>query len=146
MSGRAVPSSDNTATGAADRQTRARLHPAQKLLLVAAAGVIVGSFLPWVSLNMGATFGGFAGAGLYTFYVGAIGVGGGLVPVRNLAIVQGLIVGLVAVGLPVWQIVRLLRLVGLSGWFPGTGLIVVLASGCLALLATYRIWRDDPGI
>lgn len=146
MSGRTVPSSDNAAPGMGATRVRTRLHPAQRLLLVAAAGVIVGSFMPWVSLNMGAAFGGFAGAGLYTFYVGVLGIGGGLVPVRALAIGQGLIVGLVAVGLPVWQIVRLLRLVGLSGWFPGTGLIVVLASGCLALLATYRIWRDDPAI
>lgn len=146
MSGRTVPSSDDIATGAGALRTRGRLHPAQKLLLAAAAGVIVGSFMPWVSLNMGAEFSGFAGAGVYTFYVGVLGIGGGLVPARPLAIGQGLIVGLVAVGLPVWQVGRLLRLVGLSGWFPGAGLIVVFASGCLALLATYRIWRDDPGV
>ena len=142
MSGRTVPSSDNTPSNSAGVPTRRRLHPAQKLLLMAAAGVIVGSFMPWVSLNMGAEFGGFTGAGLYTFYIGVLGLGGGLVPVRVLAVLQGLIMGTVAVALPVWQVVRLLRLVGFSGWFPGTGLIIVFASGCLALLATYRIWHD----
>ncbi len=101
--------------------------------------------MPWVSLNLGTSFGGFAGAGLYTFYLGILGVGGGLVPNRTLAIGQGLVMGAAAVILPIWQVIRLLRLVGLSGWYPGTGLIVVFASGCLALLATYRVWRDAPG-
>ncbi len=139
-----MPSSENAAGDAAAKPRR-RLHPDQKLLLFAAGGVIVGSFMPWVSLSAGTAFGGFAGAGLYTFYAGALGLGGGLVPNRTLAIVQGLIMGLVAVALPVWQVARLIRLVRFSGWFPGAGLIFVFASGCLALLAVYRIRQHDPG-
>ena len=137
-----APMIDDSSTAAV--RVGRRLHPAQRMLLFASAGVIVGSFLPWVTVNMGATFGGFAGAGLYTFYVGVLGLAGGLVPMRWPAIVQGAVMAAVAIALPVWQVVRLLSKVGVSGWVPGTGLIVVFVSGLLAALATFRIWSDEP--
>lgn len=121
--------------------SRRRLHPAQRQLLVAAFGVIVGSFLPWVTVNTGLSYGGFAGAGLYTFYLGVLGIAGGLVPRRRLAVVQGGIVALGAVGLPLWQLLHLISRVGFGGWLPGAGLIMVLASGLLAGLSTWQLIR-----
>ena len=121
---------------------RRRLHPAQRQLLLAAFGVIVGSFLPWVTVNMGLTYSGFAGAGLYTFYLGVFGIAGGLVPRRRMAAVQGAIVALGAIGLPLWQLLHLVGRVGFGGWLPGAGLIVVLASGVLAGLSTWQLVRN----
>jgi hypothetical protein len=123
---------------------RRRLHPAQRQLLFAAFGVIVGSFLPWVTVNMGLSYSGFAGAGLYTFYLGIFGIAGGLVPRRRMAAVQGGIVALGAVGLPLWQLLHLVSRVGFGGWLPGAGLIMVLASGVLAGLSTWQLVRNDP--
>ena len=141
MSADGSTSSEPAAEGADHPRMRRRLHPAQRQLLVAAFGVIVGSFLPWVTVNMGLSYGGFAGAGLYTFYLGVLGIAGGLVPQRRLAAVQGGIVALGAVGLPLWQLLHLIARVGFGGWLPGAGLIVVLASGFLAGLSTWQLVR-----
>lgn len=121
--------------------TRRRLHPAQRQLLFASFGVIVGSFLPWVTTTMGLSYSGFAGAGLYTFYLGVFGVAGGLVPRPRLAALQGGIVAVSAVGLPLWQLLHLIARVGVGGWLPGAGLVVVLASGLLAGLSSWQLLR-----
>ncbi len=49
---------------------------------------------------------------------------------------------MVAVGLPVWQLVHLYRLVGFGGWLPGMGLLLVLAGGVLAARAALRMTRS----
>jgi hypothetical protein len=143
----AMAAGDSASAGPTAEQTngprpRRRLHPAQRQLLFAAFGVIVGSFLPWVTINMGLSYSGFAGAGLYTFYLGIFGIAAGLVPRRRMAAVQGGIVALGAVGLPLWQLLHLVSRVGLGGWLPGAGLIMVLASGVLAGLSTWQLVRS----
>lgn len=110
----------------------------RRLLLFASLGVIVGSFLPWVDTGFG-SYAGFAGAGVYTFYAGVLGFAGALVPVHRLAVVQGAVVAAVAVALPVWQLVRLISLVGVSGWTPGMGLVLVLCCGMAAARATAQL-------
>lgn len=132
-----------TVDGVAKGRARAGArHLGQGLLVVASAGVIVGSFLPWVQTGIG-SYGGFAGAGIYTFYVGVLGLAGGLVPSRTLAMAQGAIVAAVAVGLAGWQILRLLSKVGLSGWTPGIGLMMVLASGIVAGRAAWLLYNGE---
>lgn len=120
--------------------TARRLLPAQRLLLLASAGVIIGSFLPWIDTGLG-VYRGFAGGGIFTFYAGVLGLAGGLVPSRQLATIQGLVMSLVAIGVPLWQLGRLLSKVGFSGWSPGMGLVLVLGSGLYGLRA---VWLLSP--
>ena len=91
----------------------------------------LGAFLPWVYTGVGAVSGA-RGAGLWVFYAATLGLAGALVPSRGLAAVQAAVLALAAVGLAVWQVVHLLSLVGLQGWLPGPGLVLVLAGGLLA--------------
>ncbi len=113
---------------------------ARRLLFFASLGVIVGSFLPWVDTGFG-SYAGFAGAGVYTFYAGVLGFAGALVPFHRLAVAQGVLVATVAVALPAWQLLRLVTLVGVSGWTPGMGLVLVLCCGIAAARATAQLVR-----
>lgn len=107
--------------------------------------VVVGSFLPWLDTAVG-TVSGARGAGLWTFYAAMLGLAGALVPVRTLAIVQGAVLSLVALVLPVWQLVHVLNLVGTGGWTPGPGLVLVFGGGVLAGVGVGRMLREDwPG-
>lgn len=115
-------------------------HPRQRLLLLVSAGVILGAFMPWIETGLG-TYRGFAGPGPYLFYAGVLGLGAGLVPVRALAVVQGAVVAVAAVGLPVWQVVRLATRVGFEGWAPGLGLLLVLGCGVMATKVTIDLAR-----
>jgi hypothetical protein len=110
------------------------------MLALLAAGVIVGSFMPWIETGLG-TYRGFAGPGQYLFYAGVLGLGAGLVPVRALALVQGAVLAVVAVALPVWQIVHLVSKVGFQGWAPGLGLMLVLGCGLFAARVTLALSR-----
>jgi hypothetical protein len=107
---------------------------------LASAGVIIGSFLPWVDTGLG-VYRGFAGGGVFTFYAGVLGLAGGLIPSRQMALVQGLVMSLVAIGVPLWQLGHLLTRVGFSGWTPGMGLVLVLGSGLYGLRA---VWLLSP--
>lgn len=100
--------------------------------------VAFGSFLPWIDTPLG-QISGARGAGLWTFYAAMLGLAGALVPLRTMALLQGAVLALVAVGLPVWQVVRLLNLVGTSGWMPGPGLVLVFGGGVLAAVAVRRM-------
>ncbi len=51
---------------------------------------------------------------------------------------------LVAIGIPVWQVVHVLDLVGTGGWRPGPGLVLVFGGGVLAAVATRRIASSWP--
>lgn len=112
--------------------------PAQRPLTLGAALVVLGSFLPWVETGVG-TYGGMAGAGVWTFYAGALGIGAGLVRHRALARSQAALAGATAVGLAGWQVAHLVGRVGLSGWVPGMGLVLVLGGGVVALGAAWRM-------
>lgn len=103
----------------------------QGWLLAGALLVIVGSVLPWVDLGGVARIDGLATAGLWTFYIGFLGMAGGLVPWRGLAIAQGAMLVVAALALPAWQVLRLVAL-DLPGWNPGLGLLLVVAGGSTA--------------
>lgn len=122
-----------TALRGAGARTRTSV-PGKGKLLGAVAMVVLGSFMPWIDTLAGQVSGA-GGAGLWTFYAAMIGLAGALVPVRALRLVQGGLLAVVAIGLPVWQVVHLLRLVGLSGWVPGPGLVLVFGGGVLAAFA-----------
>lgn len=103
--------------------------------------VMFGSFLPWVDTAAGSVSGA-RGAGLWTFYAAALGLAGAMVTNRLLATVQALLFAVVAIGLPTWQVVHLVSLVGRSGWAPGPGLVLTFGGGVLAASAAYSLWRE----
>ncbi len=117
-------------------------HPKQRMLLLLSVGVVVGSFMPWLETALG-TYRGFAGPGQYLFYAGMLGLGGGLVPVRTLAVIQGAVVSAVAIALPVWQVVKLFSQVGFDGWTPGIGLMLVFGCGVMAARTTLGFVRPE---
>ena len=129
--------SSASGTGAARRP---RVDPARKMLGGAAAMVLLGSFLPWVDTALGAIMGA-RGAGLWTFYAAMLGLAGALVPSRRIGGVQAAVMSAAAVGLPTWQVVHLLTLVGFEGWMPGPGLVLVFGGGVLSGVAAYRLLK-----
>ena len=119
-----------------------RTGPGQRTLLWGSLLVGVGSFLPWVDTVFGSVT-GVRGAGLWTFYAAFLGLAGALVPLRRLAAVQAAVLAVAALGLPAWQVVHLLSLVGVQGWRPGTGLVLVVAGGVLAARAALALSRPQ---
>ncbi len=106
----------------------------------------LGGFLPWVYTHLG-SMSGAVGAGLWVFYAGLLALAGGLVPahrLRTVIVVQSVLCGLVALGLPVWQVVYMLSLVGLQGWMPGPGLVLSAFGGVLCLLAARQLAGVRP--
>ncbi len=119
-------------TGSATSTRRPRM-PGQGQLIWASIMVALGSFLPWVSTGFGNISGMTGlGAGYWTFIAGTLGIAGGLMPYRRVAIVHGVITAIVAIALPVWQVLHLFSLVGFDGWMPGVGLVLVLFGGLFA--------------
>lgn len=113
-------------------RTRApRRSPASRHLLGASIMILIGAFLPWVYTGAG-TVVGVRGAGLWTMYAAVLGIAGAIIRSPRPAAVHAAVVALVAVALPLWQVVHLLSLVGLSGWMPGVGLVLTLGGGVLA--------------
>jgi hypothetical protein len=127
---------------AGGRTPRVRTRvPGRGRMLGAVAMVVFGSFMPWVSTAVGSVSGA-RGAGLWTFYAAMLGLAAALVPVRSLRIVQGAVFALVAIALPVWQVVHVFNLVGsMAGWRPGPGLVLVLGGGVLAAAAVRQMAR-----
>ncbi|KGM09612.1 hypothetical protein [Cellulomonas carbonis] len=118
-----------------------RRRPAgQARLLGAAAMLVVGALLPWLMTAAGPVA-GMRGPGVWTLYAGVLALAGGLVPHRRVAAVHGAVVGAVGVGLPLWQVVHVLGLVGTAGWAPGPGLVMTAGGGVLALAAAAALWR-----
>lgn len=111
------------------------------MLLVGAAALIIGSFLPWLETGL-LTFSGTAGPGLWTLCFGVIGLAGGMLRSRAVVLGHAVAVSVVALGLPAWQLVRLFRLVGASGWVPGTGMLLVTAGGVTSAVAAVRLARS----
>ena len=121
---------------------RPRRPPGHGMLLGVAALLMVGAFLPWLYTPLGEVS-GFRGPGQWTFYVGLLALAGGIVRRPRLAAAQGVIAGVVAVALPVWQVVHVLTLVGTQGWYPGPGLVFCFGGGVLALNAARLLWRGQ---
>lgn len=133
----AAPAAGPGAPSVAD-QVRAR-----KLLLAATVLVVLGSFLPWVSTAVG-NVPGYRGGGLWTFYTAMLGFTGAFLPWVRVAAVQAGLLALVALALPAWQVVHVLRLVGTGGWLPGTGLVMVVLGGILAAVAARKLALAAP--
>jgi hypothetical protein len=110
----------------------------QKPLLLGAVLIVLGSLLPWVMTPFG-NLSGLRGAGLWTLYLGVIGIPGAVLRSRRLAWWHALLAGVPAVVLTAWQLVRLVELGWRTGTFtgalPGMGLLLVLGGGVLALRA-----------
>lgn len=102
--------------------------------------VLVGSFLPWLFTGLGAISGG-RGPGLWTAYAAILGLAAVFMPWRRVAGVHAAVVAVVAMALPVWQLVHVIGLPGSGGWFPGPGLVVVFAGGVLAAAAAVKMFR-----
>lgn len=111
------------------------------MALVAVLLAVVGSFMPWVHTGLG-NVSGAQGPGLWTAYAAFVGLAGALLPWRRVAATHVTVFALVALVLPSWQVVHVLRLVGTGGWIPGTGLVLVLVAGILAGTAALRAWRE----
>jgi len=126
--------------GGATRRAFPPLGRGQGLLLAASIGIMVGSFLPWVDTIAG-RFWGMQGAGVWTFYAGAIGLAGGLVARRWMARASGVIVTAAAIGLPAWQVLHLANTCDWQVCMPATGLAMVGALGLVTARATYLLGR-----
>jgi hypothetical protein len=120
------------------RSVRGTPVPGRRQLAGAVAMIVLGSFMPWISTALGSVSGA-RGPGLWTFYAAMIGLAACLVPLRRLAIAQGALMALVAIALPVWQLVHVWSLVGTEGWLPGPGLVLVLGGGVLAAVGVRRM-------
>ena len=127
------------ATQTAPARARRRRMPGQLRLLAASAMIILGAFLPWLYTPAG-TVTGMRGPGQWTATVGMLALAGALVPVRWLAIGQAVVAAAICLALPVWQVVHVLRLVGLQGWIAGPGLVMTLAGAVLAGAAAWQLW------
>jgi hypothetical protein len=114
----------------------------QQTLVWASALILVGAFLPWLMTGVG-TFTGMRGAGTWTVFAGAIGIGASLMRSRRLVLLHAYGIAAVAILLPLWQVLHLLGLVGLSGWLPGIGLIMTFAGGIAVARAAIEIRAGD---
>lgn len=114
--------------------------PGQGRLLLAAALLVVGGWLPWLYTGAGPVS-GIRGPGLWTFYAGLLALAGGLLPARwsVAAMVQGVVCAVVAIGLTLWQVAHVLGLVGTQGWAPGPGLVMTFAGGVLCAVGARQI-------
>lgn len=97
--------------------------------------VVVGSFVPWLDTAVG-ELSGARGPGLWTFYAAMLGFAGILLPQGRIAGIQALLMAAACIGLPLWQLIRAIDLLGLEGgWLPGPGLVLVLGGGVVAAAA-----------
>lgn len=116
----------------------------KRRLLLATGLLLVGAFLPWLYTPAGPIV-GMRGPGLWTFYASLLALAGAMLPVRfrTAALVQAGLVAIVAIALPVWQVGRVLALVGIGGWAPGPGLVMTLGGGVLCVVAALDLLKAD---
>ncbi|MGY1915083.1 hypothetical protein [Blastococcus sp. SYSU DS0973] len=81
------------------------------------------------------------GAGLWTMYAALLGIAGAIIRSSTLAAVHALVLAVVAIALPLWQVLHLAGLVGFSGWAPGPGLVLTVGGGILAGSAAVSLFR-----
>jgi hypothetical protein len=118
----------------------------QRRLLAASLLLIFGGWLPWLYTGVG-TISGARGAGLWVFYAGLLALAGGLLPPRfsTASLVQAALVAVVGMILPLWQVGRMLSLVGTQGWLPGPGLVMSFFGGLLCALAARDLLAARAG-
>lgn len=122
---------------------RARRHPANRRLLLAALLILVGAFLPWLATGAG-NVSGVRGAGLWTMYAAVLGLAGAAVRSPRIAALHAAVLAVVALALPLWQVMHLVGLVGFAGWVPGPGLVMTVGGGILAGSAALALHRGSP--
>ncbi len=136
-----TPAADRRISLVGSNRPRRSGHPARKKLVFAVVLVVIGSFLPWIYVA-GVPKSGILGPGLWTFYAAMLGVAGVLLPFRRVGAGHAAAMAAAAVAVPVWQVGHIVNLVGLGGWMPGPGLVMVLGGGVLAAGAAWRMWRE----
>jgi len=114
----------------------------QQTLLWASILITVGAFLPWLMTSLG-TFGGMRGAGTWTVFAGVIGIGASLMRSRRLVLLHAVGIAVVAIALPLWQVVHLVGLVGWGGWLPGIGLLMTFGAGVAIARAALELRAGD---
>jgi hypothetical protein len=119
---------------------RARRSPASRRLLIAGLLILVGAFLPWLATGAG-NVSGVRGAGLWTMYAAVLGLAGAAIRSHRLAALHAAVLAVVAIALPLWQVVHLAGLVGFTGWLPGPGLVMTVGGGVLAGTAALTLFR-----
>lgn len=136
----ASPSSERDATVATKRRWPYVGH-GQQTLLWASVMIMVAAFLPWLMTGVG-TFTGMRGAGTWTVFAGAVGIGASLMRSRRFVLLHAWVIAAVAIALPSWQLLHLLGSVGLGGWLPGIGLLMTLFAGGAVVRAAREIHAD----
>lgn len=129
------------ATSSTVRPTAQQRSRRSRRLLGAALMVLLGAWLPWLYTGLG-SIAGVRGAGLWTMYAAVLGLAGAIIRRRRLAALHAGALAVVAVALPLWQVVHLMSLVGLAGWMPGPGLVLTLGGGVLAATAARSLWVE----
>jgi hypothetical protein len=129
-----------TASTRQARRGRGRRGPGSRRLLGAALLTLFGAFLPWVATAAG-NVAGVRGAGLWTMYAAVLGIAGAIIRSHTLAAVHAAVLAVVAIALPLWQVLHLAGLVGFSGWAPGPGLVMTVGGGILAGSAAVSLFR-----
>lgn len=122
--------------------------PGQGRLLLAAVLLLVGPFLPWINL-LGATPNGFQGTSVGQVVLGAGGIAlAGSVVWKRVPVVVGhaVVAGLLGLVFPALQGAILLSVASDAGGLfqgiaPGTGMVVILFGGGLALSAAWKVWQ-----
>lgn len=117
---------------------RRGLRPGQGKLLGATAMLVAGAFLPWIYTPAGPVI-GIRGPGLWTLYASMLALASALIPHRTLAVVQACLCAVVAIVLPVWQMLHVLGMVGTGGWLPGPGAVMSAGAGVLCLAAARQL-------
>ncbi|MCA1780685.1 MAG: hypothetical protein ABR500_15680 [Dermatophilaceae bacterium] len=126
---------------------RRRMHPGRKRMLWATIALFLGAFLPWMYTPVGNVSGiGVLGdlmlpgqPGAWVLYSAFMALAAALAPWRIFSVVNGFIVTTVAVGLPVYHLVRMFARVGFDGWTPGPGAVLAVAGGVLCFIGAREL-------
>lgn len=137
----ATTPADRRVSLVASNRPRRPAHPARRKLFLGILLVVVGSFLPWLYVA-GEPRSGALGPGLWTFYGAMLGFAGALLPFHRVAAGHAAVMAAVALGVPIWQLLHALDLVGIGGWAPGPGLVMVAGGGVVAAGCAVRMWRE----
>jgi hypothetical protein len=66
---------------------------------------------------------------------------------RRVAAGHAAVMAAVSLGIPVWQVVHTVGLVGFDGWMPGPGIVMVVAGGVVAAGCALRLVREpEPAV
>ena len=115
--------------------------PGQSGLVWAGVLTIIGAVTPWVA-TIGGTFLGVQGGGMWTLAAGGMGLATVAYRRRSVVLAHAVLVTVVTLGIGGWQALRLASLgCDFRACAPSYGLVLTIAAGLLALLATRRLAR-----